>query len=159
MKLDLFSECAGGHYNKSGGCSQKCGHCAGGALCDKHTGYCPSCEPGWIFPLCQQRKSFYFSLFCFYSSPLHSPPPPDPPISTTSRLAANIDSLSELFSTCRMLTSVSGPCTCRNDLPLPLPKKPSPGPFDIQLSSFSFFCYVFPSHAASFLRRKLLLIV
>ena len=155
----MFSECAGGHYNKSGGCSQQCGHCVGSAVCDKNTGYCPSCEPGWIFPLCQQRKSF--SLFCFYSPlPLLPPPPPPPPhISTTSRLAANIDSLSKLFSTCRMLTSVSGPCTCRNDLPLPLPKKPSLGPFTSNFQAFLFLCYVFPSHAASFLRRKLLLIV
>lgn len=99
-----------------------------------------------------------FTLFCFYSS-TPTPPPPQIPISTTSRLAVNIDSLSELFATCRMLTSVSGPCTCRNDLPLPLPKKPSPGPFTSNFQAFLFLCYVFPSHAASFLRRKLLLIV
>ena len=158
MKLDLFSECVDGHYNKSGGCSQQCGHCAETAFCDKNTGYCPSCEPGWIFPLCQQRKSFYcfILLYIFIQSP--SPPPPST-ISATSTLAANIDSLSELFATCRMLTSVSGPCTCRNDLPLPLPKKPSPGPFTFSFQAFLFLCYVFPSHAASFLRRKLLLTV
>ena len=95
-------------------------------------------------------------LFYLY---FYSPPPPPSHLSTTSTLAANIDSLSELFATCRMLTSVSGPCTCRNDLPLPLPKKPSPGPFTSNFQAFLFLCYVFPSHAASFLRRKLLLIV
>ena len=135
MKFDLFSECADGHYNKSGGCSQQCGHCAGGAVCDKNTGYCPSCEPGWIFPLCQQRKSFLLFYFILY---FYSIPPPPPPISTTSTLAANIDSLSQLFAKCRMLTSVSGPCTCRNDLPLPLPKKPSLGPFTSSFQAFLF---------------------
>ena len=97
-----------------------------------------------------------FCCFILFYIFIQSPPPT---ISTTSTLAANIDSLSELFATCRMLTSVSGPCTCRNDLPLPLPKKPSPGPFTSNFQAFLFLCYVFPSHAASFLRRKLLLIV
>ena len=138
MKLDLFSECAGGHYNKSGGC-QKCGHCAGVALCDKHTGYCPSCEPGWIFPLCQQRKSFYFSLFCFYSSPLHPPPPPPiPPFLRPAGWLQTSTACPNCFPRVGCVTCVCGPSICRNDLPLPLPKKPSLGPFTSNFQAFLF---------------------
>ena len=158
MKLDLFSECADGHYNKSSGC-QQCGHCAERAVCDKNTGYCPSCEPGWIFPLCQQRKSFYLSLFCFYSSPLHHPHhPADTPISTTSRLAANIDSLSELSATCMMCRASPAPVHAGTTYPFLCQRNPLP---DLSHPTFKlfFFCYVFPSHAASFPRRKLLIIV
>ena len=157
MKRDVFSECADGHYNKSGGCSQQCGHCAGRAFCDKNTGYCPSCEPGWIFPHCQQRKSFYcfILLYIFIQSP--SPPPP-PPFLRPARW---------------LQTSTA----CPNCLPRVGCWRPSPAPVhagttypflcqrnplsDLLRPAFKlfFFCYVFPSHAASFLRRKLLLTV
>ena len=89
---------------------------------------------------------FTFLCFVFIHPPSTPPPhpPADTPISTTSRLAANIDSLSELFATCRMLSCVSGPSTCRNDLLLPLPKKPSLGPFTSNLQTFSFSLLCFP---------------
>ena len=74
VKLDLFSECADGHYNKSSGCSQQCGHCAGRKVCNKNTGHCPSCEPGWMLPRCQQRKSFWF-FFSFNSFLFPQPGP------------------------------------------------------------------------------------
>ena len=63
----LFSDCADGHYNKSSNCDQQCGNCTGGAACNKDTGHCPSCEPGWIPPLCQQRNSLclFFTLIRF----------------------------------------------------------------------------------------------
>ena len=84
-----------------------------------------------------------FTLFCFYSS-TPTPPPPQIPISTTSRLAVNIDSLSELFATCRM-------CDVRLR-PLYMPERPTPSfaketlsrTFHVQLSSFSFSLLCFP---------------
>jgi hypothetical protein len=50
----LFSECANGTYGL--GCNGTCGKCKDGAVCDKVTGNCDKCEPGWYQPLCQQGE-------------------------------------------------------------------------------------------------------
>ncbi|XP_070193934.1 scavenger receptor class F member 1-like [Littorina saxatilis] len=51
------TDCANGHYNRSSDCSGQCGHCDGGNPCNKDTGYCGRCEPGWKPLLCQEECS------------------------------------------------------------------------------------------------------
>ncbi|KAK7481927.1 hypothetical protein BaRGS_00026835 [Batillaria attramentaria] len=43
--------CDDSHYSQN--CSRDCGRCTGGDPCHNITGRCPSCEPGYIPPLCQ----------------------------------------------------------------------------------------------------------
>ncbi|KAK7481787.1 hypothetical protein BaRGS_00026934 [Batillaria attramentaria] len=50
-------ECADGYYGTD--CQYTCGHCEGGATCDKVTGHCTSCDSGYQMPLCECSDGRY----------------------------------------------------------------------------------------------------
>ena len=68
----------------------------------------PPVNPGGISHCARNVNPFIFLCFVFIHPP-STPPPPDTPISTTSRLAANIDSMSELSATCMMCRASPAP--------------------------------------------------
>lgn len=47
-----FIECEEGYFGIT--CSSRCGHCANGETCDKHSGRCyGGCVPQFLTPYCQ----------------------------------------------------------------------------------------------------------
>ncbi|XP_070184030.1 uncharacterized protein, partial [Littorina saxatilis] len=57
------AECGLGRYGDY--CNVTCGKCAHNDTCDRNTGDCRGCEPGWLPPTCLQRcRAGTFGLMC-----------------------------------------------------------------------------------------------
>ena len=53
--MHLVTACKGRRYGPD--CNETCGQCADDEECNKTTGHCTACKPGWTLPRCQERKS------------------------------------------------------------------------------------------------------
>ncbi|XP_054268642.1 uncharacterized protein LOC128990330 [Macrosteles quadrilineatus] len=56
---DCTQACTVGWYGND--CSQQCGHCGDGH-CDIYTGYCVSCEEGYLAPHCKTASVYYGAI-------------------------------------------------------------------------------------------------
>ncbi|XP_054268640.1 tenascin-like isoform X2 [Macrosteles quadrilineatus] len=56
---DCTQACTLGWYGND--CSQQCGHCGDGH-CDIYTGYCVSCEEGYLAPYCKTASVYYGAI-------------------------------------------------------------------------------------------------
>ncbi|XP_025108285.1 multiple epidermal growth factor-like domains protein 10 [Pomacea canaliculata] len=54
--------CEDGWYGDN--CTQVCGHCAGGSVCDKINGNCTSCQTGFQLPNCTECKDGWYGESC-----------------------------------------------------------------------------------------------
>ena len=55
LKLPFFSECLDGNYGQN--CINECGHCHNNDPCDKVTGTCTTCAPGYKGSNCFEGAS------------------------------------------------------------------------------------------------------
>ena len=63
------SECLNGNYGQN--CSSKCGHCRNNYPCDKLTGACTTCAPGYEGLYCFEGASCGSCIICRHSVKQH----------------------------------------------------------------------------------------
>ena len=54
VAMYLLTDCNDSFYGQD--CKKTCGHCADDEVCNKTTGNCSTCTPGWTLPLCKESK-------------------------------------------------------------------------------------------------------
>lgn len=66
----LFSECISGFYGEN--CTQLCGNCKKGTICNSRSGMCPAgCEINLIPPYCTSMTQYIFDWKRWQQEPSH----------------------------------------------------------------------------------------